>query len=72
MHWIQKLGRNGNSTTLVFPRPMLQHLGWIPTDVLVITQHDDGTVTLEKWEPPKRARVPRGGLEASTAAPVLP
>jgi hypothetical protein len=71
MRSIQKLVRNGNSTQITLPKPMLIANEWIPGEVVVITLQPNGAILLERWQGPKAISVPRGGvpLEDSAAVP---
>ncbi len=49
MKGIQKLVRNGNSTGVTIPRPVLWHLGWLPGQLVVMTVLEGGELHIRKW-----------------------
>jgi antitoxin component of MazEF toxin-antitoxin module len=44
----QKLVRNGNSTSVNIPRPMLIHLGWLPGEEMVVEILEDNSVRIRR------------------------
>jgi antitoxin component of MazEF toxin-antitoxin module len=44
MRALQKLVRNGNSTQVSIPRPILIHLGWLPGHLVVVEVLEDETL----------------------------
>lgn len=72
MRWAIKLCRNGNSTTLTIPRPMLNTLGWIPSDLIIATLEKNGTVSLELFESGSGTRPRRTAMLAPVVTTVQP
>jgi antitoxin component of MazEF toxin-antitoxin module len=46
MRALQKLTRNGNSTTVVIPRPLMFYLGWLPGQAIILEVLEDKSVRL--------------------------
>lgn len=72
MRALQRLVRNGNSTTITIPRVMLVSIGWLPGEYVVLELLDDHSVRVRRPEERDIAPLgkPRMLAEApSTAAP---
>jgi len=48
MRALQKLVRNGNATAVTVPRALLQHLGWLPGESIIIELLEDQTCRLRR------------------------
>lgn len=48
MRALQKLTRNGNSTSVTLPRPLLFHLGWLPGESIILELLEDNSVRLRR------------------------
>jgi antitoxin component of MazEF toxin-antitoxin module len=46
MRSLQKLIRNGNSTQVTIPRPVLVTLGWLPGQAVILELLEDGNILL--------------------------
>lgn len=44
MRAIQKLMRNGTSTVVTIPRPVLIHLGWLPGQMVILEVLEDQSI----------------------------
>ena len=60
MKALQKLTRNGNTTTVSIARPLLVHLGWLPGELVVVELLTGGRVMVSKHEPEKQLQVRLG------------
>jgi len=58
MRALQKLVKNGNSTAVSIPRPLLVHMGWLPGESIVIELLEDNTLRLRR--PVERDFAPQG------------
>lgn len=69
MRAIQKLVKNGNATAVSIPRAMLIHLGWLPSESIIIEVLEDNSLRLRR--PVERDFAPQGAprlLPADVAA----
>lgn len=62
MRCLQKLLRNGNSTQVTIPRPVLMHLGWLTGQAVILEVLENGTILLriptsEDFAPKGRPRL---------------
>jgi antitoxin component of MazEF toxin-antitoxin module len=48
MRALQKLVRNGNSTQITIPRPILMNLGWLPGNFVVVDLLEGGELRISK------------------------
>lgn len=48
MRALQKLVRNGNSTGVMIPRPILIYLGWLPGEQIVIEVLEDKSLHVRR------------------------
>lgn len=48
MRCLQKLVRNGNSTGVTLPRPLLFHLGWLPGEAVIVELLEDKSVRIRR------------------------
>jgi antitoxin component of MazEF toxin-antitoxin module len=48
MRALQKLVRNGNSTAVSIPRPILFYLGWLPGESIVLEVLDDKSLRVRR------------------------
>lgn len=48
MRALQKLVRNGSSTQMTIPRPLLIHLGWMPGEPMVIELLEDNSLRIRR------------------------
>jgi antitoxin component of MazEF toxin-antitoxin module len=55
---LQKLVRNGNSTSVSIPKPILVHLGWLPGEAVVIELLEDQSLRIRR--PVERDFAPLG------------
>lgn len=55
MKALQKLVRNGNSTQLTIPRPVLMHLGWLPGDPVIVELLEDKTLHVRPFREAEHA-----------------
>lgn len=62
MRCIQKLLRNGNSTQVTIPRPVLIALGWLPGQAVILEVLENSTIVL---------RIPRDADFAPKGRPRL-
>jgi antitoxin component of MazEF toxin-antitoxin module len=46
----QKLVRNGNSTQVTIPRPILTHLGWLPGEMIVVELLEDKSLRVFRYD----------------------
>lgn len=46
----QKLVRNGNSTQVTIPRPILTHLGWLPGEMIVVELLEDRSLRVFRYD----------------------
>jgi len=58
MRALQKLVKNGNSTAVSIPRPLLVHMGWLPGESIIIELLEDNTLRLRR--PVERDFAPKG------------
>lgn len=58
MRAIQKLVRNGNSTAVSIPRPLLIHIGWLPGESVVLELLEDKSIRIRR--PQERDFAPIG------------
>lgn len=45
---LQKLVRNGSSTQVTLPRPLLIELGWLPGEAVIVEMLEDRTVHVRR------------------------
>jgi antitoxin component of MazEF toxin-antitoxin module len=62
MRCLQKLLRNGNSTQVTIPRPVLMHLGWLTGQAVILEVLENNTILLripvsEDFAPKGRPRI---------------
>jgi antitoxin component of MazEF toxin-antitoxin module len=48
MRALQKLAKNGNSTCVSIPRPILIHLGWLPGEPIIVELLEDDSLRLRR------------------------
>ena len=48
MRALQKLVRNGNSTSLTIPKVVLIHLGWLPGEQMIIELLEDQSLRIRR------------------------
>lgn len=48
MRALQKLVKNGNSTAVSIPRPILIHLGWLPGEQVVMEVLEDKSIRVRR------------------------
>jgi antitoxin component of MazEF toxin-antitoxin module len=48
MRALQKLVRNGSSTQVTMPRPLLIHLGWLPGEAVIIELLEDDSIRIRR------------------------
>lgn len=48
---VVRLTRNGNTITACIPRPMIEHLQWLPGDHIAIVVNENHTLTLVRIDP---------------------
>lgn len=48
MRALQRLVRNGNSTQVTIPRAILMHLGWLPSEEVIVTVLEDKSLHIRR------------------------
>ncbi len=48
MRALQKLTRNGNSTSITIPRPVLFVLGWLPGESMILEVLEDHSIRVRR------------------------
>jgi antitoxin component of MazEF toxin-antitoxin module len=68
MRALQKIVRNGNSTHVAIPRPLLIHLGWLPGESLIVELLEDDTLRLRRPQADDFLSVQRGAVRPVAVA----
>lgn len=67
MRALQKLVRNGNATGISIPRALLLHLGWLPSENVIIELLEDNSLRVRR--PVERDFAPLGAPKMMADAP---